>query len=44
MARRPPEWDRQARAKLRAEAEAGKVAVELKPCDRAADVVVALKP
>ena len=36
-------WDPAARAKLRQEAEAAKVVVELKPCQRLKDYVLALK-
>jgi hypothetical protein len=34
---RPPAWDAEARARLRREAEAANVAVELKPCARVSD-------
>jgi hypothetical protein len=40
---RPSAWDPTARAKLRQEAEAGKVVVDLKPCQRLRDYELALK-
>ena len=40
---RPSAWDPTARAKLRQEAETGKVVVDLKPCQRLRDYAVALK-
>jgi hypothetical protein len=40
---RPFAWDPTARAKLRQEAEAAKVVVDLKPCQRLRDYVVALR-
>jgi hypothetical protein len=43
-ARRPLAWDREERAKLRAEAEAAKQEVEVSTCGRREDVVVRLAP
>jgi len=40
---RPSAWDPTARAKLRQEAEAAKVVVDLKSCQRLKDYVLALK-
>ena len=40
---RPSAWDPTARAKLRLEAEAAKVVIDLKPCQRLSDYVLALK-
>jgi carboxypeptidase family protein len=40
---RPTAWDPAARASLRQEAEAAKVAVDLKPCQRLTDYALALK-
>ncbi len=40
---RPSAWDPMARAKLRQEAEAAKVIVDLKPCERVKDYALALK-
>jgi hypothetical protein len=37
---RPLAWDANERAKLRKEAEASKIEVELKPCQRASDQIV----
>jgi hypothetical protein len=40
---RPSAWDSTARAKLRQEAEAAKVVVELKPCQRLKDYALPLR-
>ena len=40
---RPTAWDPTARAKLRQEAEAAKVVVDLKPCQRLTDYALALR-
>ncbi len=40
---RPSAWDPMARAKLRQEAEAAKVVIDLKPCQRLKDYALALK-
>ena len=40
---RPSAWDPTARAKLRQEAEAAKVVVDLKPCERLKDYALALR-
>jgi hypothetical protein len=37
---RPAAWDAAERAKLRREAEAAKVVIELKPCQRLSDYVL----
>jgi hypothetical protein len=36
---RPPAWDASERAKLRLEAEAANVVIELKPCQRVSDYI-----